>query len=256
MSISNENCGYQDPQVAFMWNLHITEAQDPFRLNSGGLYEIIESWVKEQQLGEENSLIDVCCGQGITSAVASKSGCRVVGVDISQPLIQIAQNQYVRNRLLKFQAGNAADLTEFKDGEFDAGMMINGIFHLRPDIMMRAVAELSRVSSGPLLITHVNPEGYDFFAGAFANQTRFVISHPGYSDTQGLIGDPSIMGPNGSTITLRGTPFIMHPLENLKRAFDEAGLEIEVYRTWGPVSDVGGPKGLNLFVAIHLEHQR
>src|SRR4030042_4889175 len=157
-SIVERDDGYGYEDVAILWNRHITEAHDPFREKSGGLYDRIRGWVRANNLGWEQEIIDVCCGQGVTSVAASKLGPFVTGVDISEPLIEIARRENRRSVSVRFYNGNAADLYWIPKGHVFGGMMINGIFHLYPGVMEKAVTELSRVTTGPVLITTVAPE--------------------------------------------------------------------------------------------------
>ena len=248
--------GFMSPKGAELWHSHITEAGDLFRQSPGGLYDQIGKWVEVNGLGHGNRIIDICCGQGVTSQIASdKSRAWVTGVDISGPLIQIANTYYSSNEYLSFQEGDASRLSNILTGEYDAGMMINGIFHLPPPAMVQAVAEISRVSQGPILITTVNPYANEFFSSAFANQTRMAVDeHHQHGPTTVVLGDPSIAGPNGSKIVLTNTPFYWHPMKKMVEAFKKASLEIYAINTFGPTSLVGGPSNLDLFTAIQLKH--
>jgi SAM-dependent methyltransferase len=249
--------GYRHRDIAALWHVHITESNDPFRERPGGIYSRIGNWVKANSLGPEAEIIDVCCGQGATSIVATSGGSLVTGVDISAPLIEIARRENNGNMDVRFYEGDAADLYWMSDASADAGMMINGIFHLYPGVMEKAVIELARVTRGPVLITTVAPEGNDFFASAFKNQEEFLYDeNDEFGPTKVIIGDPSVDGPNGTKIVLKNTPFVLHPIKKLERAFNRAHLEVVKYETFGPVSDVGGPEGLNLFAEIQLEHAK
>ena len=101
--------GYTKQGVADLWQKHITEAHDPFRELSGGLYDRIKCWVKANGFGTDHHLIDVGCGQGVTSLVASEMGPLVTGVDISKPLIEIACRENAGNANVRFYVGDAAD---------------------------------------------------------------------------------------------------------------------------------------------------
>lgn len=248
--------GYFDPETAEQWNIHIKHAEDPFRLTKGGLYDRIRGWVSKNNLKGAGDCIDVCCGEGITSKVlADATGGKVSGVDLSQPLIAIAQADNSGSSNLDFKVGDVSDLSGFRDGEFAAATMINGIFHLPPDTMVRSVSELSRVSRGPILITHVNIPAYDFFASMFDNREDTIMEAEGLEQTPVVIGDPSIKGPGEDRLVLKRTPFVMHPFENFVVAFEKAGLILEDSRTFGPVSADGGSEKLDLFVAMELTHK-
>lgn len=76
-------------------------------------------------LDDHTTLVDIACGKG-TSAVyfAEKYGCRVVGVDLAEDLIEQAKSLAARKRLVSkvdFLAGDALQLP-FADNEFDAAI--------------------------------------------------------------------------------------------------------------------------------------
>jgi len=248
--------GYEEPGTALEWHRHITSGEDPFRINPGGLYDHIQRWIEKHNLGVDKRIIDVCCGDGITSLKASEvMGASIVGVDISEPLIVIAREDNKSQPLLQFIVGDASNLESIENGAFHAGMMINGIFHLYPEQMILSLKELSRVTKGPILITTINSDAFEFFAGAFDNQHRETVELKDYLPTTIVVGDPSVAGPQGTRIVLKNTPFVMHPPDNLQKAFAEAGLIVDQTLSFGPTSDVGGPDGLDLFFAIELSHQ-
>jgi SAM-dependent methyltransferase len=247
--------GYATVGVADLWHKHIVHSGDIFRETEGGLYDRMDAWVQDCHLGSGSRVIDICCGQGVTSQRASKRGAYVLGVDVSEPLINIARGKYRENPNLSFQIGDAANLYWISDGFYQAGMMINGIFHIGPESMPKAVSELSRVTKGGVLITGVNPDCYEDFAAVFTNQTRCKVETqtPGQESTEIVIGDPEIAGPNGTRIILKNTPFVMHPEKNLYTAFENSGLELVREETYGNLTLVGGPDR-DLFVEYRLEH--
>jgi ubiquinone/menaquinone biosynthesis C-methylase UbiE len=74
------------------------------------------------KINNNTKVLDIACGKGSTAFyLAEKYGCSVVGIDISEKLIQEAKelcDKKELNEQVKFQVGNAMDLP-FADNEFD-----------------------------------------------------------------------------------------------------------------------------------------
>ena len=84
-------------------------------------------------------LLDVATGPGHTAAAAATRGARVVGVDFSPAMLDLAGRQYPD---VEFRQGEAEALP-FPDGAFNAVAMNFGLLHLaRPD---QALIEAHRV---------------------------------------------------------------------------------------------------------------
>ena len=62
------------------------------------------------------AMIDVGCGTGGLAAQAKACGARVVGVDLSESMLEVARRKGSADRLLKVDAG----AMPFEDGSFDA----------------------------------------------------------------------------------------------------------------------------------------
>src|SRR6185503_1295528 len=66
-------------------------------------------------------VLDLACGDGTTAVPAARLGADVLGVDIARNLVEAgnrrAQEEGLSN--LRFQQGDAADLAELQDKNFD-----------------------------------------------------------------------------------------------------------------------------------------
>jgi SAM-dependent methyltransferase len=84
-------------------------------------------------------VLDVCCGPGTASAEAVRRGANVVGVDLSEEMIEVARSKKLA---ADFRAGDAEALP-FTDLSFDCAICNFGILHLpEPE---RGIAEAARV---------------------------------------------------------------------------------------------------------------
>jgi ubiquinone/menaquinone biosynthesis C-methylase UbiE len=110
-------------------------------------------------------VLDVCCGTGASALPAAKavgSGGRVIGVDLSENLLELAQQ-----KAKALQLGNIeflkADMTElpFEQESFDAVIIVFGIFFV-PD-MVGQVGKLWRLvrPGGKLAITTWGPRFFE-----------------------------------------------------------------------------------------------
>lgn len=98
------------------------------------------------QIDSETKILDIACGKGSTAFyLAEKYGCSVVGIDISEELIQEAKatcRKRKLNKKVKFLVGNAMDLP-FADNQFDVAIS-QGILVFVDD-KAKTINEASRV---------------------------------------------------------------------------------------------------------------
>ena len=117
----------------------------------GGL-KATEEMIELCHIGPDSYVLDVGCGAGATPAFIAKTiGCRVVGVDISEGMVQrsweYAKREGVLDRV-EFRVADAQDLP-FEDNTFDA--VITESVTAFPEDKQKAVDEYARV---------VKPGGY------------------------------------------------------------------------------------------------
>jgi ubiquinone/menaquinone biosynthesis C-methylase UbiE len=112
-------------------------------------------------LAEGGVVLDLCCGAGasaIPSARAVGPAGRVIGVDLAEPMLELAQDRAGRAGLanVEFRRGDATR-TGLPDGSFDAVVCVFGVF-FGPD-MSAFTAEMWRLvrPGGVLAITTWGP---------------------------------------------------------------------------------------------------
>ena len=112
-----------------------------------GSVEATEQLVELCHIGDGAYVLDVGCGAGVTPAyLAQQHGCRVVGVDISEAMIERAPERARREGVadrVEFRVADAQDLP-FEDGLFDA--VITESVTAFPEDKQKAVDEYARVT--------------------------------------------------------------------------------------------------------------
>jgi ubiquinone/menaquinone biosynthesis C-methylase UbiE len=112
----------------------------------GGL-EATDELIELCQIDEGSHVLDVGCGAGQTSCyIAKRYGCRVVGVDISERMIERSRERAEREGIadrVEFKVADAQDLP-FEDDLFDA--VITESVTAFPEDKQRAVKEYARVT--------------------------------------------------------------------------------------------------------------
>jgi 2-polyprenyl-3-methyl-5-hydroxy-6-metoxy-1,4-benzoquinol methylase len=87
--------------------------------------------VKRIGITKELKVLDLGCGDGTTA----QTGAQVLGIDIARNLVEAGNRRAAEHGLtnLKFQEGDATNLSAIADGEFDLAMSIFGaMFAPRP----------------------------------------------------------------------------------------------------------------------------
>jgi SAM-dependent methyltransferase len=102
-----------------------------------------------RQLGpiEGLEVLDLACGDGTTALPAARLGANVLGVDIARNLVEAgnARAQSLGLTNCRFQEGDATDLAELKDDQFDLVISIFGaMFAPRPFDVAREMVRVAR----------------------------------------------------------------------------------------------------------------
>ncbi|MGW6912411.1 class I SAM-dependent methyltransferase [Kitasatospora sp. NPDC054939] len=86
-------------------------------------------------------IADLGCGPGHVAGWLTARGARVVGVDLSPGMVEVARKA---NPEAEFRVGDLLELPA-EDREFGAAVVLYSVIHLRPADLGRAFAELRRV---------------------------------------------------------------------------------------------------------------
>jgi ubiquinone/menaquinone biosynthesis C-methylase UbiE len=112
-----------------------------------GSLEATQALIELCHIGEGKYVLDVGCGVGVTPcSIARRYGCRVVGVDILEGMIERSKERAKREGVMdrvEFRVADAQDLP-FEDDLFDA--VITESVTAFPEDKQKAVNEYVRVA--------------------------------------------------------------------------------------------------------------
>lgn len=112
-----------------------------------GSLEATEALIELCHIGEGKYVLDVGCGVGVTPcSIARRHGCRVVGVDILEVMVERSKERAKREGVMdrvEFRVADAQDLP-FEDDLFDA--VITESVTAFPEDKQKAVNEYVRVT--------------------------------------------------------------------------------------------------------------
>jgi ubiquinone/menaquinone biosynthesis C-methylase UbiE len=110
-----------------------------------------------EEVGEGATVADLGCGPGHVAAWLAERGARVVGIDLSQAMVDTGKEEFP---VVEFRQGDLLALPAH-DEEFDAAVSLYAVIHLRAGELGGALAEMRRVlrPAAPLLVSfHVGTE--------------------------------------------------------------------------------------------------
>jgi ubiquinone/menaquinone biosynthesis C-methylase UbiE len=119
-------------KVANWYDQHVTEVSDHHRDT------IIPSVQKLLDIKKGEKLLDVGCGQGVLCRELASKGVKVVGIDASRKLIDIAKKRS-EGQGIQYFVQDATKMDIFQDGTFDAVTSILAIQNME---------DLGKVASG------------------------------------------------------------------------------------------------------------
>lgn len=130
----------------------------------------VRSWLISQ-LPAGKRAIDVGCGGGNNCGLLADRYDEVVGVDISQKMLDIAAVKPTRVPV-RYECREALSLSPDRDGLFDLVMSVNAVFHMGPVDQVLPVLSSLVAPGGRLVIVDVTqPDG----AAAPAEQSAYAF---------------------------------------------------------------------------------
>jgi ubiquinone/menaquinone biosynthesis C-methylase UbiE len=106
-----------------------------------------DAFVDRLAITEGLEVLDLGCGDGTTAVPAARRGADVLGVDIARNLVDAGNKRAVDEGLdnLRFQRGDACDLTDLDDDRFDLLVSVFGaMFAPRPIDVAKEMVRVTR----------------------------------------------------------------------------------------------------------------
>ena len=95
-------------------------------------------------------ILDAGCGTGVLSRMLDERGAEVVGVDISEKLIEVAKNRSSLNKNIEYFAG---DMKEQSFGNFDYIIAMDSLIHYSTEDVISSIADFSTRANNSVLFT-------------------------------------------------------------------------------------------------------
>ena len=95
-------------------------------------------------------ILDAGCGTGSLARMLDERGAEVVGVDISDKLIDVAKNRSATNKNIEYFAG---DMKEQSFGNFDYIIAMDSLIHYSPEDTLASILEFSKRANKAVLFT-------------------------------------------------------------------------------------------------------
>jgi SAM-dependent methyltransferase len=146
-------------------------------------------------LGDVTNLdvLDLACGQGYLSRILARKGAKVIGVDLSEKMLEIAQEFQESEPLgVRYICCSSADMAEIADESMDYVVSTFGFHDIRE--IESTIEECNRVlkEAGKLVFAIPHPLTYarrtQDEEGYFLKMRHYMsvqeISHPKYKETE------------------------------------------------------------------------
>ena len=95
-------------------------------------------------------ILDAGCGTGVLSRMLDEKGAEVVGVDISEKLIEVAKNRSSLNKNIEYFAG---DMKEQSFGNFDYIIAMDSLIHYSTEDVISSIDDFSSRANNSVLFT-------------------------------------------------------------------------------------------------------
>ena len=135
-------------------------------------------WIQSHCPLPGKQVVDVGCGGGILSDAMARAGAQVLGIDLADKSLRVAQLHALETNTpnIRYQDISAEDLARERPGEFDVVTCMEMLEHVPdPASVVRACAEM------------VKPGGWVFFSTLNRNPKSFLFAIVGAEYVLGLL---------------------------------------------------------------------
>lgn len=209
---------------------------------------------------KEQNILDLCCGQGFFCREIIKIGAKVVGIDISKELIELAKTKASVNE--EYFVKNADNLSGLMDNKFDLGicvLAIQNVFNFQ-----KSIQEIHRVlkNNGRFIFVLNHPCFRILQKSSWEYDEHKQVQ---YRRLEGYLSEYMVninMNPGQKFKRTAFTKSFHRPLQSYFKAFFKVGFRVSRLEEWvsHKTSDSGkrkqtedrARKEFPLFLAIEL----
>jgi len=192
---------------------------------------ILPNLLRLMEIKKGEAILDVACGPGFFANEFFKKGARVVGVDISEKLVNLAKKNYPK---IDFRAGSADNVSFWGEKSFDKAVMILAIQNIEK--VQETLAECAKVlkPQGKLFIVMTHPAFRALKESSWGwddkNQVQYRRMDKYLSESKQQI----LMHPSMDSGQFKGnyTTSFNRPLQYYFKAINKAGMAVGRLEEW------------------------
>jgi demethylmenaquinone methyltransferase/2-methoxy-6-polyprenyl-1,4-benzoquinol methylase len=150
------------------------------------------------------TVLDVACGTGALVFQLARKSKKVVGIDLSEPMIKAAKKEERKQHPgnVSFEVADATRLSAFNDGEFDVVTLSMALHQFSPELHAPILDEIKRVGKKLIIVDYAVPLPRNV-AGISARIIEFLAGKEHYQNFRRyyrLGGLRSILSDNSTEI--------------------------------------------------------
>lgn len=112
-----------------------------------------------EELKPDDTVLDVACGTGSLSLDMAAIASRVRGIDLSEEMIGISNDQATRKKVdnLEFEIKDASDLSSIGDNEFNVAVSSMAIHQFDAELALEILKEMKRIAPKVIIMDYNYP---------------------------------------------------------------------------------------------------
>ncbi|MGM0667198.1 MAG: class I SAM-dependent methyltransferase, partial [Bacteroidota bacterium] len=112
-----------------------------------------------EELKPDDTVLDVACGTGSLSLAMAALASRVKGIDLSEEMIGISNDQALRKKVdnVEFEIKDASDLSSFRDNQFNVAVTSMAIHQFDAELALEILKEMKRIAPKVIIMDYNYP---------------------------------------------------------------------------------------------------
>lgn len=157
----DHNTSWQYEEVGELYDARRFRSRTGRRFHDAEIRAIRALFDRAEEIGTIKTAIDLPCGTGRISQIPAERGYDLVCADISLPMLKASRKKISgMDRQASYYAGADIYSLPFRDDAFDCVSCIRLFQHLNTEQSLRALRELSRISSRFVIANFMYASGY------------------------------------------------------------------------------------------------